>query len=125
MSELLYKEEVFAIVGAAMEVYNQLGHGFYEGVYQEALEIELQKRNIPFCAQVSLRVSYKGMPLKKEYVADLVCFDKIIVELKAEDVLTNRETAQALNYLKATGYRLAVIINFGNKSGLDWKRVVL
>ena len=125
MSALLYKEEVFAIAGAAMEVYNHLGSGFYEAVYQEALEIELQKRGIPFRGQVALPVSYKGIQLKKEYVADLICYDNIIVELKAEDVLTNRETAQALNYLKATGYRLAVIINFGNKSGLDWKRVVL
>ena len=122
MTELLYRDEVYAIVGAAMEVYNQLGPSFLEAVYQEALEIELTERGIPFVAQKELRILYKGQPLKKTYISDLTCCEKIIVELKAIDRLTGKDIAQLLNYLKATGLRLGLLINFGNAEKLEWER---
>src|SRR5512136_423104 len=124
MTELLYRDEVYAIVGAAMEVYNQLGPGFLEAVYQEALEIELTERGIPFLSQKELRVLYKGQPLKKTYISDLTCYEKIIIELKAIDRLTGKDTAQLLNYLKATGLRLGLLINFGSSEKLEWERRV-
>jgi GxxExxY protein len=122
--ELLLKDEVFAIVGAAMEVHRQLGSGFLEAVYQEAMEIELTARRIPFVAQPSLQISYKGQPLKKEYAPDLVCYNQVIVELKALTQLSGTEEAQVLNYLKATGWRVGVLINFGSVGKLEWKRFV-
>jgi len=121
---LIYKEEVYAIVGAAMEVYNTLGAGFLEPVYQEAFEIELSSRGIPFGAKRELRITYKDRVLSKSYVADLVLFEKIIVEVKALTSLTSREEAQLLNYLKATGHKVGVLINFGSDRKLDWKRMV-
>jgi len=124
MTELLYKEEVFAIVGAAIEVHRELGPGFLEAVYQEALEVELRERGIPFEAQKPLRISYKGKMLNKEYFSDLVCYGQIIVELKALDRLSGTEEAQVLNYLKATGMRVGVLINFGSHGKLEWKRFV-
>ena len=122
---LVMKEEVFRIVGAAMEVHNQLGAGFLEAVYQEAMEIELRERGVPFRPQQPIPVRYKNHLLKKEYVADVVCFGTVLVEIKALDKLTNREMAQVLNYLKATHFRVGVLINFGIPGGLDWKRYVL
>ena len=119
---LLYKDEVYQIVGAAIEVHRELGPGFLEAVYQEALEIELAERGIPFEAQKALKIVYKGRRLKKEYVADLVCYDKIVVELKAMDKLSSRETAQVLNFPKATGLRVGLIINFGSEGVLEWER---
>ncbi len=107
-----------------MEVYNQLGPGFLEAVYQEALEIELGERGIPFVAQNELRILYKGRPLRKTYISDLVCHEKIVVELKAIDRLTGKDTAQLLNYLKATGLRVGLFINFGNAEKLEWERRV-
>lgn len=122
--ELLYKDEVFKIVGAAMEVYNDLGSGFLEGVYQEALEIELLRQGIPFESQKLLSIRYKGQPLQKSYVADFVVFEKVIVELKALERLSGTEEAQILNYLKATGRRVAVLLNFGRVGELEWKRYI-
>jgi GxxExxY protein len=123
--ELLYKEEVYAIVGAAMEVHRELnGHGFYEAVYQEAMEIELGLRCIPFEPQKELPIMYKGKLLKKKYVADIVCYGKIIVEIKSIECLTSRDEAQVLNDLKATGMRVGVLLNFGDCDGLKWKRLV-
>ncbi len=124
MTELLLKDEVYAIVGAAMEVYNVLGVGFLEAVYQEALELELQSRSIPFVARKPLTISYKEHQLAKEYVADFVCYDQIIVELKALDRLSGKEESQVINYLKATGLRVGLLINFGNQGKLDWHRFV-
>ncbi len=124
MVNLLLKDEVYAIVGAAMEVHRNLGCGFLEGVYQEALEIELTGRGIPYLPQKELPILYKGMQLKKVYVADFVVYDKIIVELKASNGLTSVDEAQILNYLKATGMKVGVLINFG-KDSLEWKRKVL
>jgi len=125
MTELLCKEEVYAVVGAAMEVYNTLGPGFLEAVYQEAMEIELEERGIPFEPQKELRIIYKGRRLKKSYVADFVVYGKVIVEIKALDRLTTHDEAQLLNYLKATGVEVGVLINFGAPGKLEWKRRVL
>jgi GxxExxY protein len=124
MTELLYKEEVFAIIGAAMDVYNDLGPGFLEPVYQEAMEIEVESRKIPSNSQCQIAVKYKGRALKKFYVADLICYDKVIVEIKAMDTLTLREDGQLLNYLKATGVKVGVLINFGHFPKLEWKRLI-
>ncbi|MDX6386066.1 MAG: hypothetical protein QOK48_3639 [Blastocatellia bacterium] len=125
MPELILKDEVYQIVGASLEVYWQLGRGFLEPVYQEALEIELRRRRIPFEPQCRLRIHYKGEPLLKEYIADLVCFGLIIVELKACDRLIGADEAQLLNYLKVTGKRVGLLFNFGSPGRLEWKRYVV
>ena len=124
MAELIYKEEVFAIVGAAIEVHKELGSGFLEAVYQEAMEMELFSRDIPFESQKVLHINYKGKQLRKEYVADFVCYEKIIVEIKAIEKLSGKEKAQLLNYLKATGFKVGVLINFGSDRKLEWERFV-
>ena len=124
MAELIYKDEVFTIVGAAIEVHRVLGSGFLEAVYQEAMEIESGSKKIPFVSQQVLQIQYKQYTLKKEYIADMVCFEKIIVEIKALDKLTGREESQLINYLKATGYKVGVLINFGSHPKLEWKRFV-
>jgi GxxExxY protein len=124
MAELLFKEEVYKIVGAAMEVHRDKGCGLAEPVYQECMELELPDRNILAVPQVEMPIFYKGRKLKKTYIADFIAFGKIIVELKAIDRLTSREEAQVINYLKASGLQVAVLINFGSPS-LEWKRIVL
>ena len=124
MAKLLCKDEVYAVVGAAMEVYNELGAGFLEPVYQEVLEIELTERGVPFEAQKELRIRYKGRLLKKTYQVDMIVFGKVIVELKALDHLTSREESQVLNYLNATGLEVGLLINFGAEGKLEWKRLV-
>ena len=124
MPELKYKEEVFAVIGAAIDVHRELGAGFLESVYQEALEIELRARKVPFVAQQAISVRYKGLTLKKQYFADLVCFERIIVEIKALPHLSGTERAQLLNYLKGTGYPIGILINFGSHGKLEWKRLV-
>ncbi len=124
MTEILYKDEVFHIMGAAMEVHDTLGPGFLEPVYQEAFEMELVERGIPFEAQKTLPISYKNRILKKEYIADLVGYNAIIIEIKAIAQITAREEAQLLNYLKATGLRLGLLINFNSHMHLEWKRMV-
>ena len=124
MAELIYKDEVYAIVGVAMEVHRVLGCGYLEAVYQEAMGIELGERKIPFLPQVELYVQYKGRLLKKCYLVDFVVYEKIIVELKAQEQLTSREEAQILNYLKASGRDVGILINFGTER-LQWRRIVL
>ena len=124
MSEILLKDEVFQIVGAAIEVHRELGCGFLEPVYQEALEIELQTRDIPFSPQEPLTILYKNHSLKKLYIPDFICFGQIIVELKALDRLTGKEESQILNYLKATGLRVGLLLNFGSVGRLEWKRFI-
>ena len=109
MAELIHKEEVYAIVGAAMEVHREKGFGFAEPVYQECMEIELQDRKIPAVPQKELPIYYKGRLLKKTYIADFVACNKIIVELKALDNLTSREESQVINYLKSSGLEVAVL----------------
>jgi len=124
MTDLLYKDEVYAIVGAAMDVYNDLGPGFLENVYHEAMEIELESRKIPAKSIQELHIKYKGKELKKFYIADLICYGKIIVEIKAMDKLVLRDEGQLINYLKATGLKVGVLINFGHYPSLEWKRLV-
>ena len=124
MTLLIYKEEVYKIVGAAKEVYNQLGPGFLEAVYQEALEIEFKCREIPFRSQSEISISYKDHRLNKYYVADFLVFDKVVVEIKALDRLTGENEAQLLNQLKGTGLPVGVILNFGFPGRLEWKRMV-
>lgn len=123
--ELLLKDEVYAIVGAAIEVHRELGYGFLESVYHQALNIELNKRNVPFASEQKLPVYYKGERLDADYRADFICYEKVIVERKAMDRLTSREEGQLLNYLKATKLQVGLLINFGSKGRLDWKRMVL
>ena len=125
MDNLLYREEVYAIVGGAIEVHKTMGNGFLEPVYQESLEIELAARKILFDAQKRLRLFYKDVELKKEYVPDFVCFEKIIVEIKALERLTNVEIAQLINYLHATKLKVGVLINFGSSGKLEWNRYVV
>lgn len=120
---MIYKEEAYKIVGAAMKVHSQLGCGFLEQVYQEAFEIELKKQNIPFSREAQLSINYDGIELNKKYIADFICYNKIIVELKAVSELTNIHEAQIFNYLKATGFKLGLLINFGDSS-LEYKRLV-
>jgi len=124
-ADLLFKDEVYAIVGAAMEVHNVASAGYTEPLYQEMMEIELRLRCIPFEAQKQLTITYKGHPLSKYYIADLVCFGRVLVELKAISQLTDREEAQLINYLKMTGLRVGLLINFGDSARLDWHRFVL
>jgi GxxExxY protein len=119
--ELILKDEVYQIVGAAMEVSNQLGCGFLEVVYQEALGIELDERRIPHVPQKRIAISYKGRELNKEYIADFLCHDQIVVEIKAIKAITGIEESQILNYLKATNLPLGLIVNFGTPQ-LEWKR---
>ena len=125
MADLIFKEEVYQIVGAAMDVYYQLGRGFHEPIYQEAFEIELRRRGIPFKPQCEVKIYYKGQALTKYYVPDLICFDQIIAELKVCDRLTGIEESQLLNYLKATEMHVGLLINFGSAVRLEWKRYVL
>lgn len=123
--DLLYKDEVYAIIGAAFEVYNTLGSGFLEAVYQEALAIELSSRQIPFQEQAQIKIEYKGEPLKSPYYADFFCYSCILVELKAQEHLVSSNEAQLLNYMKGAKLSVGVLINFGNADKLYWKRFVL
>ncbi len=124
MTELLFKEEVYQIVGAAMAVYNELGWGYLEAVYHEALEIELRERGIPFDSHQELHILYKGKPLKRYYECDLLCYGAIMVELKTQAKLANPDRGQLLNYLKSTGLQLGLLFNFGNHEQLEWERWV-
>jgi GxxExxY protein len=122
--ELIYKDEAYAVIGACFEVYNEMGCGFLEAVYQECLEIELELRGVPFKPQSELRLAYKGRQLKQRYIPDFLCFGKIIVEIKAVSEIDDGHRAQVHNYLKATGFRLALLVNFGARGKLEWERIV-
>jgi GxxExxY protein len=124
MVELILKDEAYRIVGAAMEVYNSMGHGFLEAVYQECLCRELTDRRIPFTPQPRVQILYKNKPLDKEYIPDCIAFDQIIVEIKALDKLTGREESQMINYLRAANLPLGLILNFGAHPNLEWKRIL-
>ena len=123
--DLIYEEESYAIRGAIYEVYKTLGIGFLEAVYQEALELELTARGIPFESQLEITIAYKGAILRQKYRADIVCFNKIIVELKAVKQILPEHAAQLQNYLRATGMKLGLIVNFSHHPGVEIKRIVL
>jgi GxxExxY protein len=124
MNKLIYKQECYDIIGACMDVHKELGFGFLENVYHEALMYEFMDCFIPFESEVALKIKYKHRMLEKEYFADFICYEKIIVEIKALSCITGEHEAQVINYLKATGYQLGLLINFGTKS-LSYKRLVL
>jgi GxxExxY protein len=124
MADLIYKEESFKIMGACFEVYNELGCGFLEPVYQECLELEVAMQEIPFRAQEQLKLRYKDHLLKQVYEPDFICWEKVIVEIKAVSELADIHRAQLQNYLKATGHRLGLLVNFGNYPKLEWERIV-
>ena len=121
---IVYKQESYRIMGACFEVYKEKGNGFVEPVYQECLAIELQMQEIPFVEQVELCLEYKARPLKQKYKPDFVCFDKIILEIKAVSKLTDEHRAQVHNYLKATRYKLGLLVNFGHYPKVEWERIV-
>ncbi len=124
-NKLLFEEETYAIRGAVFEVYREMGCGFLEAVYQECLEQEFISRGIPFVAQQELKLVYKGKPLKQVYKPDFICFNTIIIELKALSSTTGEHKAQVLNYLKATGIRLGLLVNFGCYPKATIERIVL
>lgn len=123
--DVLFKDESYQIMGACFEVYKEKGCGFMEAVYQECLEIELNLRSLPFKAQPELQLSYKGQRLKQKFIPDLLLFDTIVVELKAVKELNDQHRAQVFNYLKATGFRLGLLINFGHFPKIQYERIVL
>ena len=122
MDKLSYRDETYNIIGAAMEVHKQLGCGFTEKVYQDALERELQLRSIPYQREARMQVTYKGVMLDSEFVPDFVCYGHIIVELKAVEEIENLHRAQAINYTKVADFETALLINFGAES-LEYERL--
>lgn len=123
MSKLLYETESHQIIGAAIEVHKEMGHGFLENVYQEALAHEFRLQKIPFDQERQLDLVYKGIKMTKFYIADFVCFSNIIVECKALGGLAPENESQVLNYLNATGFRLGLLINFG-RPRIAVKRII-
>ena len=121
--ELMLKEEVFRIVGAAMEVLNQLGHGLHEKPYENALVVELGLRSIPIVQQPSFDIVYKGVKVG-EYVPDVISFNAVVVDTKVIDAITDHERGRMLNYLKITGHKVGVILNF-KRAKLEWERIVV
>ena len=111
---LIYEEETYAIRGAVYEVYKEMGNGYREEVYQQCMELELAARGIPFQSKPDLRISYKGKPIEKTYIPDLVCYGKIIVELKAVSALSEEHRSQIMNYLRLTKMRLGLLVNFSS-----------
>ncbi len=122
---IIHKLESFEIMGACFEVYKEKGSGFLESVYQECLEIEFDERKIAFKVQPELSLTYKGRPLKSKFKPDFICHDKIVVELKAVTALTDEHRAQVHNYLRATGMKLGLLVNFGHYPKLEYERIVL
>ncbi len=122
---ILYKEESYRIQGAVFEVYREMGCGFLEAVYQECLAEEFQRQSIPARAQVACALRYKGKPLEQTYRADFVCFECIIVEIKAVKELADEHRAQTFNYLRVTGMRLGLLVNFGHYPNAEVERIVL
>ena len=125
MSKLIFEQESYQIRGAAFEVYKEMGHGFLESVYQECMEKELARSHVPFLAQPELSLSYKGEKLEQTYKPDMICFDKIVVELKAVSELLPKHEAQLINYLQATGMKLGFLINFGSHPSVKIERRAL
>ncbi len=125
MPGIIFKQECYAIQGAVFEVYRELGSGFLEAVYQECLERELLTREIPFRSHPTLQLKYKGLPLSQMYQPDLICYDSIIVELKAVKEIAAAHQAQIFNYLKATELKLGLLVNFGSHPKVTVKRFIL
>jgi GxxExxY protein len=125
MNKILYKDEVYAIQGAVFDVYREMGCGFLEPVYQECLEKELKVRGIPFESQKELQLSYKGEVLNLTYKPDFICYGNIIVELKAVKEIDDVHRAQVFNYLKATGLRLGLLVNFGHYPKATVERIIM
>ena len=121
---LLYEEETGKIIKACMNVFNELGNGFLEAVYQEALAIEFEYMNIPFVREAKIEIQYKGRKLGREYFADFICYDDVIVELKCVSKLVNAHKAQVINYLHGTKKAVGLLVNFG-ASSLKWERLTL
>jgi len=124
-SNIIYREQSYQIMGACFEVYKEKGCGFLEAVYQECLELEFGLQGIVFKPQVALALTYKGRPLKQKYVPDFMCFDKIILEIKAVTQVTDEHRTQVHNYLRATGYKLGLLANFGHYPGVEHERIVI
>ena len=122
--EIIYKEESYKIIGACMEVHKELGNGFLEAVYKKAVEIIFQEMHIPYEREKELSIQFRSHTLKKKYAADFICYGKIILEIKALSALSSEHEAQVLNYLKATGIKLGILVNFGGKS-LTHRRIAL
>ncbi len=122
-TEITFKAESYKIIGACFEVYNQKGFGFTEAIYQECLGMEFELQNIPFIAQPKIELEYKGRKLKQYFIPDFVCYDKIIIEIKALPNFVKENVSQTLNYLNATNFELAWLVNFGQSSGLERKRI--
>ncbi len=125
MTKLVYPDETYKILGACFEVYKRKGCGFLEPVYQECLEIESSFQKIPFTAQKELILEYRGKRLKQTYKPDFICFEKIVVEIKAVSNLIDEHRAQLLNYLHATGYKVGLLINFGHHPKIEHERFVI
>lgn len=123
MTDLIYKDESYRIIGACFEVYKEKGCGFLEAVYQECLEIEFEMRELLFVPKQPLALAYKGRPLTQTYEPDFICLDKIILEIKAASALADEHRAQVQNYLNATGFKLGLLVNFGHYPKLEWERI--
>ena len=121
---ILFKQESYQVIGACFEVYKEKGTGFLEAVYQECLAIEMAMRNIPFREKPRLNLVYKDRPLKQRYAPDYLCFGEIIIEIKAVKKLTNEHRAQVINYLKATGKPLGLLVNFGHSPQIEHERLL-
>ncbi len=122
--QIVFKDESYRIIGACFEVYKEKGNGFMESVYQECLGIELLEQHIPYEEKPRLRLEYKGRPLKQEYEPDFLCFGEIILEIKAAKSLTDEHRAQVINYMKATGKQLGLLVNFGHYPRIEHERFV-
>jgi GxxExxY protein len=122
--KILFREESFRIIGACFEVYREKGNGFLEAVYQECLAKEFAEQEIPFEEKPRLRLEYKGWPLKQQYEPDFLCFEEIILEIKAVKRLADEHRAQMINYLKATGKQLGLLVNFGHHPKIEHERFV-
>ena len=125
MNKIIYPEESYKIIGACFEVYKEKGCGFLEAVYQECLEMELADQGITFAEQQKLQLTYKGKPLRQTYEPDFVCYGRIILEIKAVSALTDEHRAQVQNYLRATGHRLGLLVNFGHYPKVEAERIAL
>jgi GxxExxY protein len=125
MEKSIYREEGYRLMGAAFEVYNELGYGMAEEIYQESLEIEFELRDMAFQCKSELTCHYKGRTLKKRYVPDLLVFGCLVVELKAVTQLTSEHEAQLFNYLRIVRQPVGYLVNFGSKGSLEWKRLIV